>query len=304
MAEEAFENVFQTAVTSRGEAYREAKEAILALADEERRAALAELHRRASSANRWEETLTARILAGWMERPEDFERCAAYAHGELPGPEPLAGFTARHRAVAISQIGPEVTPRVLEMVYKDPQAREPRVQASLFGALVYLEDPLAVPPMIALVEEEDADPGVREQAMNVLSRLGDPRGLEPLLRLTEDADAEASTRETAIRALAGFEDPRASERLLAILADENRSPEEHHAAATALFLLASPATVDGVRALVRQRHEARTLVYLIGLLGQLGGPEDLPLLEELAASDDPEVAEEATDAIESLSEGT
>jgi HEAT repeat protein len=301
MAGREFDRAFEQAVASRNQAYLEAKASILEQAREDP-AVGKQLHQQAAEAETWEESLAARILLGWAEHRESFERCAPLARGELGGRrKPLGGYTARHRGKAIAQLGSEVTPRVLEMLLKAPESDDPLVESSLFAALIYLGDESAVLPMVALVESPDCELEMRLEAINVLSRLGDPRGLAPLLHLASDQEADPPTRDAAIRGLAGFDDPRAAETLLAILDEPNRPTDEHQAAATALFMLSSPPTKASLPRLLNEHQNPLVLIYLVALLEKIGGEEDLPLLEKLQASEDDRVARAAADAIETIS---
>jgi hypothetical protein len=302
VAGNTFEALFPIAASSRGMSYVQAKSQFLALAGRERKKTLARLKLAGQDSSDWQRQLTALILAGWLERKASFAQCGIFARGDLPGPEPLPGFTAKHRATAIAQLGKEVTPRVLEMLYKNREYADETQRSALFGALVELEDDRAVMPMVALAEDEGTEGEVRVEALNVLAWLGDPRGLDAVLRLANDRDVDAAVREPAIRALAGFGDPRAADGLFDILGNNAVALSDRRAASGALAIMCNPATRERLRAAIPQAEDQQIKLDLIAALGQAGTKEDQPFLAKLAGDEDAATARAAREAMTAIAE--
>ena len=151
MTDGTFETLLATASSEHGASYLDARDKILALDPRDLQAAMPELEAASTDRADWRRQLTAEMITGWIVNKETYERCTKYAGGDLPGPRPLPGFTAKHRAEAIVSLGDVATPRVLEMVWKIADHGDAVESSALFGALAKLQDHRAVMPMIDLM---------------------------------------------------------------------------------------------------------------------------------------------------------
>jgi HEAT repeat protein len=130
----------------------------------------------------------------------------------------------------------------------------------------------AAAPLVGLLLDGAEHEWVRRLAAQALGRLEDPHGREVLLRVVKDPGQPPGVRGDAAEALTNFQDARAVPTLLAQLGDP--SPEVRF--------------------------------WAVFALGVLGGPEVVPELERVAATDDGvapgwwSVRKEALDAIRNI----
>jgi HEAT repeat protein len=129
----------------------------------------------------------------------------------------------------------------------------------------------AVPTLVAILLGEEDD-WVRGMAANALTRISDPRAKAALYQVATDRDASPKVRGDAIEALTNYADDRRIPVLLEALDDPS----------------------------------AEVRFWAAFTLGQVAGPEVIPELERVAATDDEvvphwwAVGREARDAIESI----
>ncbi|MCC6179285.1 MAG: HEAT repeat domain-containing protein [Chloroflexi bacterium] len=129
----------------------------------------------------------------------------------------------------------------------------------------------AVPTLVSVLLEDEHD-WVRSFAANALSLIADPRAKAALYQIATDKDAPANVRGDAIEALTHHADDRRIPVLLEALHDPS----------------------------------AEVRFWAVLTLGQVGGPDVLPELERLEATDDEvvphwwSVGREARDAIEAI----
>ena len=298
MAETSFRELFANATASRGVAYRQARDEILALREQARDAAIHDLNRLAADSSDWHRQLTAQMIAGWFARRPMFERCTSYVKGNLPGPRPLPGFTAGHRAKAIATLGQEATPRVLEMLWKTPEYGDSSESSALFGALAILKDRRAVMPMSELIEEAPSV-DIQTSALRVLAAIGEPKALELLFTYANDPAADRALRVYSICRLGGFKGPEVSRSLTRILLDEKRPTDERAAAADALETQLDPSTRPFVLEALNKSWDENIILTLVSILGEIGTEEDVPALTRVSTFNT-NVAEAVDDAITSI----
>jgi HEAT repeats len=299
MADTAFDKLFAVASNVHGKEYTEARDAILATDPADQVEMLNQLKRVAREDKDWKRQLTAEILSGWLTDRGMVETCTEYVRGNLPGPVPLPGFTPSHRAKAIAELGPSVTPRVLEMAYKTRQYDDEDEIAAIFGALVDLQDKRAVLPMIALIDEEKSQV-IQRRALSVLAAIRDPRGFETVLQLARSSATDPAVRTSAIQNLGRFDDARASSFLLEVLTDSERPRDERRAAAEGLRNRADPKTRQPIAAALPQAQDQVIQITLIQTLGDIGSSAEIPALKNFAMNASKQLAEYASDAIEQI----
>jgi len=299
MTSAVFQTQFHTVVAERGAPYIAAREKILAGGPSARAEASTVLRQTSISPADWRTNLAAEILLGWFDQKELFLKSDRYARGALPPPAPLPGFTARHRAGAIAELGPGVVPRVLERLWKTGEYGDETECEALFGALREIADRRAVPPMIALVDDPSTSAQVRGSAASLLSSLGDPHGLEPVLRLARDPKADPAARGVAIRSLGRFDDAKATQALVDLLNRRDLPLDERRAAADGLLKRADPATRSSVLLAAEREHDPLIQVALIQTMGRIGTMADIPGLKNLGAKDRA-IAKRVNSAVEDI----
>ncbi len=302
MTETTFNVFFPVAAKNRSRTYVEAKNAILATSGKERKKTMTAL--KAITKHKddvdWEMYLTARILAGWMENVNDYARFGALSRGELPGPKPLSGFSIEHRAGAMAALN-DPAPRVLEMVYKNREYADEKAEASLFASLIRINDPIAVMPMIALLNDKESAVFTRMSTLNVLSHFGDEKSLEEVIRVANNHYEADAVRHTAIRSLSGFKQPEASKALVKILTNSAKPEQDREAASSGLLMMGNPATRQSVKEAIPMTVEPMIKINLISTLGRIGTQEDLSYLNLLSNDPNRDISEAAKDAIEEIS---
>jgi hypothetical protein len=189
MSSETFESLFRRALVSDGMTYIETRDALRELPGEQRAAASPRLAQAAASAS-WREQLTASAIHGWWAHRELYELCAEYQTKPLPGIRPLSGFTPPVRGQAIASLGPQVAPRVLEMLMLSHEYTNNAELATLFSALIELKPPLAVPAMLTLLEPSHSAAHMRG-ALLVLAAMGETRALDRACHLASTDNLNA-----------------------------------------------------------------------------------------------------------------
>ena len=124
-------------------------------------------------------------------------------------------------------------------------------------------------------------------------------GLDLLLRLARERIEESPVRLRAIRALGSFDDPRSSAALTEILLDKSLSHDEHLAAVEGLSVHPDNALRPTVIQVMDTTWNEDVLLALIGLLAEIGTPDDVPLLERVGKRGSV-VQQYAADAIEDI----
>jgi HEAT repeat protein len=193
-------------------------------------------------------------------------------------------------------LGPTVTPRVLELLWKTPEPLSSAASEALFAALKNLKDARAVDPMLKIASEGSLPD--RRDALSVLSAIGDIRGLDVALAALSDP----SVRLAAIQSLEGFADSRATSALLNCLRDVALPPEERKAAARALIKQSSRDQAASVSILLRDERDLDVRLLLIILLGRIGMQSDIALLESLKVDQREEIVEAISDAVAEIRE--
>jgi hypothetical protein len=123
------------------------------------------------------------------------------------------------RANDIVALGPEMQPRVVELLWFERAWSDSRELAALMMALTLFGDGRAVPALAALTGEHEVPDALKARAAETLGRLGHPAGMPALARLLADARAPAAARRAAARWL-GIRGVREAASLLARVAGD------------------------------------------------------------------------------------
>ena len=289
-----FNVLFDQACRTHGAGYSAARDRLVAAVQEA--PSLRESLRDLVAAPLWEQRLTVEILLGWVDHRPLFEKCSDFLTKDLPGMVPMTGYIPVIRGQAIAGLGPTVTPRVLELLWKIPEPLSSAASEALFAALKNLKDARSVGPMMKIAREGSLPD--RRDALSVLSAIGDIRGLDVALAALGDP----SVRLAAIQSLAGFADSRATAALLNCLRDVALPPAERKAAARALIKQSSRDQAASVSNLLRDERDPEVRLLLIILLGRIGTQSDIGLLESLKVDQREEIVEAISDAVAEIRE--
>jgi hypothetical protein len=276
MAEATLETEFRNAVNESGDAYREARKAILArgLASEPF------LDAQRSSAD-WKISLTADILAGWLKTPALFDKCTDAVRGNLVDRVPITGrFPPKRRIAEISHLGKAVTPRLLEMVWKTGEYGGPQERESIFGGLAVLKDNRSVVPLIDLMRtapEED----IRGWAASTLGPLKDPRAVSPLLEVLRNHTAPAELRASAAMSLGSLGAKEAVAELRTIALNEHVDLDLRKSAVRSLGDLGDSDSAEPLLRVLSRPHDLAFELVLLEAVGKMGAPSILPKLDDL-----------------------
>jgi HEAT repeat protein len=185
-------------------------------------------------------------------------------------------------------------------VLKDRSAGESRMTACwLLGRW---SDEAALGPLVAALH--DPDPRIRAEAAKSLGTLDNPRAVPDLIAVLQ-ADADADARLSAAYALGPLGDRRAVGPLLAKLADTGEESRVRGFVAEALTFYRQRQVVAGLIAVLSD-PSAEMRFWAAFALGELRDPAALGALERLAGTDDGtvpgwgSVRDEAAAAIETI----
>jgi HEAT repeat protein len=185
-------------------------------------------------------------------------------------------------------------------VLNDRSAGESRMTACwLLGRW---SDEAALGPLVATLH--DPDPRIRAEAAKSLGTLDNPRAVPDLIAALQ-ADADAVARVSAAYALGQLDDPRAVDPLLAKLADTGEEPRVRGFVAEALIFYREQRVVAALIAVLSD-PSAEVRFWAAFALGELKDPAALGALERLAQTDDAavprwgSVRDEAAAAIETI----
>lgn len=275
-----FEHAFDRAVQERGEAYRKARQEIIGLG-----ACVKLPLEQRGGAKRWQVSLTAETLLGWLETPAVYEECAdalraKWAEDDVV-PSMSGSVSASVRAEVAAARGPVVVPRLIEMLTKSMECNGRAEQSAAMIALSYLRDRRATMP-IAEIAGEWTDHAMRLMAVSTLGVLGDQRSVPALLGLLADPSEDAELRGEVAAALGAIGDPRAFDRLGVILLDETEPTGLRVRVAHALGRLHDPGANTILLQMVETPAHTELLVAVVSALEQTGDRSALPALEKLA----------------------
>jgi hypothetical protein len=298
MAEATLETEFGDAVREHGDLYREARKAILGRG----LSTLPFLQAQSKSAD-WRISLTANILAGWLQTPALFDQCTEYVHGKMPGRVPITGsFTASHRISAIEELGKAVTPRLLEMAWKTHEYGAPPELESIFGGLTVLQDDRSVLPLIDLMRTAPEE-AVRGWAANTLGMLKDERAVTPLLDVLRDRSAPEDLRASAAMSLGGLGAKKAVPELRSVALNEHLDLNLRSSAVRSLGSLGDADSANPLLSILSQPHDLAFELVILDAVGKIGRPSILHELEALEASHQTEaVREGAREAADEIKE--
>jgi len=286
MATESFDQLFSTMLSRKGADYIAARDAIL-LSNDLKNEAMQEVAAQAASGN-WQTVLAGEILLGWIDHEELFATCKYYMQGNLPGRRPLPGFTVAHRAKAIADMGPSVTPRILEMLWKSQEYDNFDESSSLLAALKHLLDRRAVEPLIELVDREQHQPEeIRTLAVVVLAALNGDREFDFIENYVSSTNGEDPVRQQMIIGLGEFRNkPAATETLQRLLVDPGLGLVEHRSAAQGMRMQPQAYSREKIMVAIEEAGDEVLLLHLIAIIGQIGTPDDIePLKRKVLVSE-------------------
>ncbi|PPF09620.1 hypothetical protein C5C56_16995 [Rathayibacter sp. AY1D1] len=244
------------------------------------------------------------LLAELSDPDRDVRLRAAMTLGELAEPataEPLAAhlweepdfFVRDVLTWSLGRLGSAAVP-----VAREALGREPRVRTQALHVLSKILDPATLDDIAPLAA--DSEPAVAAKARFALGRLGDARALPVLLGLLGDDDAEAQNVLTDVLASFGAAAVPGLEQALR----EGSAPVRRHAAAALGYLGddARPAVdaLDGAAG----SDDSALAVSAVMALGSITGPDAAAALERASASDDSRVSAVAARLLSRSSEPT
>jgi len=254
----------------------------------------------------WRRQLLSKIITGWITNPSLFEQCTKFMQGDLSGIKPMGGFTLRHRAHSIANLGPDVVARILEKLWKSVEFNEGMEESSLYVALELLKDPQSEALMLEYSAKNQPE---KKQilALTVLIQTDTDKYTPLVFDIAQDKNRADDVRIYAIKSLDELPDPQALPMLEKILQDEKRSHKEHLAAAEGIAAFSKPSTRALIVKTLQNSSDEDMLLILVGILTDIGIKDDIPHLKRAGRKHDT-VNEYVEDAIEVIntreSEGT
>lgn len=181
------------------------------------------------------------------------------------------------------------------------QHRDPGVRLEVFYLLRELEAPLAAKPLISLLQRQDLR--IRSKIIDALGESRDPLALEPIIPFLGDEDWDlrfAAANALGNLAFSDLKDPRATEPLTLLLKD----PAENLRAVAAhtLWYIHDPRSVDALIDALDD-DDPRVQSGAMRALGAIGNPKAIGSLTKLLRHKSQSCAEDAAKALENLASG-
>lgn len=243
----------------------------------------------------WKTALVVAVLAGWLTRKDLFDQCTRYVEGDLPGRPPITGkFSAIQRATTVARLGPDVVPRLLEMLIKTGEGNDAERAAAIFGSLVRIGDTRAVPPLIDLLAPPNEE-NTRVMAAGALGQLHDPRAAAPLRTVLANTSLSPGLRATAALSLGELRDSGSLKMLQGVLVDGAQNPEVRIGAARAIGKLGDSSVAGALSQALTTSHDLVLLQVVIETAARLGDQSSLPMLSDLASHHEDEFIREAAE---------
>jgi HEAT repeat protein len=292
-----FETSLEELVAEYGEAYRTARERLLAKSE----GLLVLLHAGEQSGS-WRVRLAARALLLWHEDEAACRRAGELMRGNfrLGSIVPITGsYPAFTRAQQIAELGARIVPRLLELlVWERPP--DDTAEAALLVALVQFRDALAVAPLVALLDKREP-PARRRSCAEALGRLGDRSAAPALIDALADTESQLAVRRACALALGMLRAPEATLPLQVIFSNpENPTPLRSDAVA-ALALVGGQAAAQPILSLLPVEHDSALIERMAMALADTRDRAALPALRGLAREHaDRRVRQAATGAAEVL----
>jgi HEAT repeat protein len=193
---------FQSCVTGTGTAYTTARNELLA----EGETIVSTLEAETTSTD-WQTRTVAQILLGWIQHRDLFEQVNAVLKSGTAPKQPRSPALV---AETLACLGSETVPRLLEILTKTDEPRQPIV----LRALALLRDPRGAPPLLELLGRT-RDSARRVQILATLGAIGDPVAFDDARELLLDDDQSPAVRGAAALCLGSLGDQRAAGHLMA-----------------------------------------------------------------------------------------
>lgn len=295
MDDEEMRRRFELLVDARGAAYARARDELLAQGARLRPWLLV-----------WEEdadwrpALTAKTLLGWLDDRERFDAVAGYLEGRVAPPPPAGlhptsmGYSLAARVASVVEMGTAITPRLLEIVLREPpvhlddeqHSEDALRQENARAALGRLRDEQSREPLADAVGDPSRPLWLRAACAEVLGGdLGDPRGAAFGRTLAWDEARTLEARVKGIGLLVGGATDEDRAALRALAADTGAAPRLRSTALTALRDLREPRLAALCASLLDEVTDEAMRIDLVGLIGVEGGVSALPTLQHVATSD-------------------
>jgi HEAT repeat protein len=216
---------------------------------------------------------------------------------------PSERAAAERFAEALLASGDAFSGQLLALLGNPSEAAKLRGRAAWL--LQVLEDKRAIPTLLKIVRDRQADQGLRFTAIQALGALRSKRAVAPLIDILVNRDEDAWVRRIAANALGQLRDPRGRDALFRLAKDATEAADVRGDATEALANLGD---VRSVPMLLDQLEDPSPEVrfWAVFALGCLAEPDVIPVLERVVATDAGvapgwwSVKKEARDAIQNI----
>lgn len=243
----------------------------------------------------WQEVWVARIAIGWREHADLYRQAEALIDGQLSGPRNITGtFSVDQRAKAVTMLGPDVVPRLVEIVWKTQEyGDDPRLSTVSRSLRLFRLQETAAPIRTLLAPETPSH--YRHSAIATLGELQDEQSAFMIRTFAQDSTEDEEIRISALNAYAQYEQPDLYSVLSAILSNSHEPEELRIHAARILIGRDDPDTRDLFHDMIGALPEGRLLTELVDGLQRHGNDESIPLLQDLKTRTTDEVLRQITD---------
>lgn len=284
------------AVQTTGAAYKDARHVLVHTLEFD-----TDLQRVIKSSRSWEEVWVARIAIGWRQNADLYHDAEVLIDGQLSGPKPITGkFSVGQRIKAVAGLGPEVAPRLIEMVWKTKEYNDDMRLGTVFGVLGQLGLSDIAPPLRTLLTP--TTPSIyRHAAITTLGQMHDGQVFSQFKMIARNAAETEGIRLAALNAYSQYDQPELYGFLSSILRNSREPEELRDFAAGILIKREDPDTRLLFHEIIRTSSEGQLLITVADGLRKHGNKESLPLLEALKKRTSDEVLHEVIDeTIESI----
>lgn len=272
-----FETLFEEALKSDGNRYRQIRSEVMALKSDE----VVTLENKAQDPD-WRVRLHAEIFRGWRTDLERYEYIRRVTYGTEPTMEPEEYLTGKppveKRSHVLVNLGSSYLPILLEIMYKEPDLLTKDAFNVCTKTILAWNDMRAVPVFRELLMNHTVHPAYRGSSILPLFNLNADHLYDDLISIYKDEKNPTGLRATSIATMGALKDSRAMPLLTSILTNPGFESELRCAAAGGLVETKNPAVID---LLVEQYALTDNVDLKASIILALGAIEDRRAMEPL-----------------------
>jgi HEAT repeat protein len=295
-----FETLFEEALKSDGNRYRQIRSEVTALKSSDVTALEGKLRH-----PDWRVRLQAEIFRGWRTDPERYEYIRRVAHGTEPTLEPEIYITGKPHVETSSKVladlGSGYLPALLEIIYKELDVLTDYAFDVCAKAINSWQDSRAIPVYRNILMNQTVPPAYRRSSVHWLFELNANSLFEGLTSIYEDERNPLELRVTTIASIGSLEDERAIPFLESILTKTIIQNDFRRAAAVGLGKSQNPNVIDLLAQQYASADNDDLKESIIMALGTIEDPRAIEPLKKIRSMEsDPGLLEIIDETLEGL----